>query len=96
VRKLIGRIGSPQFIGAARGLRLFNAEQTAVARCHILQGKTLQATVATTGLQYHTVRRVLSEVNGIIDGLTKSREKSPSSYGSLRRDESLLHQEHGT
>lgn len=77
VRRLIERIGSPQFVGTARSLGLFNAEQTAVARCHILQGKTLQATVATTGLPYHTVRRVLCEINGIIDGLRKSREPSP-------------------
>jgi len=84
VRRLIARIGSPQFVGAARSLKFFNAEQTAVARCHILQGKSFQDTVATTGLPYHAVRRVLCEVNAIINGLAKSRKESKS----------FLHQEH--
>ncbi len=84
VRRLIARIGSPQFVGAARSLKFFNAEQTAVARCHILQGKSFQDTVAATGLPYHTVRRVLAEINVIIDGSAKLRKES----------ESFLHREH--
>ena len=85
IRKLIARIGSAQFVGAARSQGLFNAEQAAVARHHVLQGKSLRATVAATGLPYHTIRRVLAEVDGIIDGMSKAQEKYPS----------LPHQEHG-
>ncbi len=78
VRKLIARISSPQFVCAARSMGLFNAEQAHVARCHILQGKSLQATVATTGLPYHTIRRLLTEIAGIIEGVRNLKENYPS------------------
>ena len=78
VRRLIARISSPQFVGAARSLGLFNAEQAAVARCHILQAKSLQATVAATSLPYHTIRRLLTEVAGIIEGVRNLKENYPS------------------
>ncbi|MDY7011735.1 MAG: hypothetical protein SVV80_13440, partial [Planctomycetota bacterium] len=98
VRKLIERISSPQFVGAARGLMFFNEEQAAVARYYILQGKSLRDTVATTGLPYHSVRKALSEVNGIIDGLACSQKKSSLLLRGTPNRDSLrfesLHQEH--
>ena len=77
IRRLIARISSQQFVSVARSLHLLNDEQSTVVKYHILQGKSLQATVDATSLQYHTIRRVLAEVDGIVAGLVKAEEKYP-------------------
>ena len=46
--------------------------------CHILQGKSLQATASATSLPYHTVRSLLTEVAGIIEGVRNLKENYPS------------------
>ncbi|MCK4626995.1 MAG: hypothetical protein KAV00_16905, partial [Phycisphaerae bacterium] len=77
IRRLIVRISSPQFVSVARSLHLLNDEQFTVVKYHILQGRSLQATVDATSLRYHTIRRVLAEVDGIVAGLVKAEEKYP-------------------
>lgn len=77
IRRLIARISSPQFVSVARSLHLLNDEQFAVVKYHILRGMSFHATAEATSLRYHTIRRVLAEVDGIVAGLVKAEEKYP-------------------
>ena len=78
VWKLVARLGSAEFVDTARSLHLFNPEQEAVARLHIFQGKSLRVIARETSLPYHAIRRLLTEVAWIVEGIRSLKENYPS------------------
>ncbi len=78
VRSLVKRLGSQQFISAARCMHLLSDAQAAVAKHHLLEGKSLRATARATGMPYHEVRMRLTEIKGIIKGMKNLKENYPS------------------
>ena len=82
VRKLLKRINSPDFIDTARILPLLNPTQLAVAKAHILQGKSIRAVASETNLSYHTVRKTLTQVRAIAAGVKNLKKNYPSLIGS--------------
>lgn len=74
--RLVERMHSPAFVEAARALPLLSAEQAAVARHHLLAGKSLQLTSRLTGLSYFRVRVLAGEARGIIEGFNRKLEEA--------------------
>ncbi len=79
VRRLLSRISSPEFIATARSLHMLNDTQSAVARYHILQGKTMRVTARIMGMPYYKVRKSLAEVVGIAKGMRNISRIYPTS-----------------
>ena len=86
-RILVKRLHSDEFIGAARIMRFLNEEQAQVARLHFCHGLSVRATARATGIGYHTVRRLASEVRGLIDGFkgVAAERRAASRPGASRR-----------
>ena len=83
VRGLIRRLHSRHFLSAARVLHRLNDPQAVVARLHLLGGHSLRATAEAAGLHYHRVRRLVSEVQGIIDAHAGDRPAAPAAKRAL-------------
>jgi len=79
VRCLLGRLHSDEFVGAARALRLLPTDRAAVARLHFCQGLSLHATAKALGISYHKVRRMATEIRGLIHGLKHIRRDAACS-----------------
>lgn len=66
VLRLIERIGSKEFLAAARSLPSLRGPHAAVARLCFCQGLTERATAERMGESYHHVRRWVIELRGIL------------------------------
>jgi hypothetical protein len=77
--RLVERMHSPEFLEAARAMPLLSAEQAAVARHHLLAGKSLLATSQATGLSYFRVRVLAGEARGIVEGFNRKLEAAGGS-----------------